>query len=90
MTPAQEAKLDKLYDIVMEVRGDQKVHAEKHNLFTNAIAELARDSHDQDVIITSLVDDRNKAKGAIWFAGIFGGTGFFAGIGALIHSFFKS
>jgi len=89
MSPAQEEKLDKLYDIVMDVHGDLKVHKEKNENFQLSIKNLYRVSRDQSTIIKELVDDKNKVKGAMWLAGIFGGTGFLAGIGAFMSSLFK-
>ncbi len=45
--------------------------------------------YNQEKAIHDLEAIRDKAIGAFWLGGVLGGSGFLAGIGALIYSFIK-
>lgn len=85
MTQAQEAKLDKVYEVLMDLKTDVAVHATKHQAFQTAIADLTKDQVSTDLKLQDVIDAHNKVKGATWAIGAVGSTGLIASI----YSFFK-
>jgi len=85
MTPAQEEKLDRLYELTLTLKGDIRVMDQRVDQHKDAILDHERTLLSQNKQIISLDADRNKAKGAIWVGFSSGLLGFFAFVASLFH-----
>lgn len=89
MTPAQEQKMEAIFTKLIEL--DKKVeislvHQDHHKTITT---ENYAEFIELKKVTEGIVTDRNKAIGAMWLGGILGGSGFLAGLGALVMGWFK-
>jgi hypothetical protein len=86
MSPQQEERQNKIYDLVMEMHGDMKAYKVHQDNDRVAILEIAKDREKDKAVLDSLIADKNKATGAVWLISI---SGFLTGLGALITALFK-
>lgn len=84
MTPAQEQKLDKLYEATLRMEGRFNVIDEKISTHRELILEHEGNHIEINKRLGGLEADKNKVVGALWLTG----TGFFAAVGTFVLSFF--
>lgn len=87
MTPAQEHKIDKLFEMVSGIQGDMKVYKNEQEHQSDAIISNLKNIISINKKMEIYDADKNNMKGMVKLGGLLGGVGGITGIIALIWAF---